>query len=177
MIGLISGLWRGLTDEERTSFTTGAISFPALNRFGDAYTPSGFQVFMTLNLQMNNAGLAYLTTCPIPISVEPLPLFGFGYTGPNNLPCTVSELIPLNSKMAIWATCPMAAGAIPRNSAYKLIRYIVNEDTVNFNLSTEYNGIFGDLTNNSKVYTKIQMISKVTGQKGVPFFQLQTITY
>lgn len=176
-IGIVSGLWRNLTDEQRTSFITGAISYPALNRFGDAYTPSGFQVFMTLNLQMFNAGAPFLTTCPVPISVVPLPEFSISPTSANDIPCNISEIIPDGFKMGLWATCPMAAGALPRLSAYKLLRYIVPEDTAAFNIATEYNGTFGDLTNYSKVYFKIQMISTVTGQKGVPFYQLAEIAY
>lgn len=56
--------WKGLTDDQRSAWNAAASSFPATNKVGDTYTPSGFQLYMSCNINLLLAGQDMLSTPP-----------------------------------------------------------------------------------------------------------------
>jgi len=136
-------LWRGLTDGERLTWNTGNINYPALNKFGDAYTPSGYQVFMTLNLQMNTPGTVFNRTCPLPQSVPDCPFMSIDGISEDELTTTLAAAVPEGFKMAISSINPIQVGKMPAMSSFKLITYVFNMDGAAFNLAASYQTVFG----------------------------------
>lgn len=51
-----------MTTEEKEAWNNVAASWPLLNKFGDQYYPSGYQLFMQLNGNLVSKGFPYLTT-------------------------------------------------------------------------------------------------------------------
>ncbi|MGB1317297.1 MAG: hypothetical protein ACPG5W_03795 [Flavobacteriales bacterium] len=67
-----SGGWRDLTVLQRDSWVLLASTLTRLNKFGDPYTPTGYQIFMEFNLNLRSIGnTTILSTAPIIVS-EPV---------------------------------------------------------------------------------------------------------
>jgi hypothetical protein len=60
--GALSTAWKNLTEVEQQAWSDIAPLYPALNKFGDSYIPSGYQTFMRLNGTINALGYPLLRT-------------------------------------------------------------------------------------------------------------------
>lgn len=164
----VAGMWRNLTDEQRTSWNTGAVNYPAYNKFGEAYTPSGFQVFMTLNFQLVALSIGPSDLCPIPVTVPDLPDFGVAWVPSSTINVTFSIAIEADFSVRVEATQPMAVGRNPKNSNYKAIRLMDDTDTSPTNVYSDYVNVFGGVPAGARIYFRFTYYSNITGQKGVP---------
>lgn len=52
----VSSLWGGLTSVQRSAWEAVALSQTRYNRFGVAYTPTGYQLFCELNMNLSSFG-------------------------------------------------------------------------------------------------------------------------
>lgn len=164
----IAGAWRDLTDAQRDSWATGAVNYPAYNRYGVSYTPTGYQVFMTLNFQVVASGGTLLTECPVPITVPDLTDFGITWVPSTAMNLTFSVAIPSDIIARVEATQPMSLGKRPKNSFYKVIAQYDDAATSPTNMLTAYQNVYGAVAPNAKLYFRITYYSLLTGQKGVP---------
>lgn len=165
----IAGEWRKLTDAQRESWRTGAVNYPSYNKFGSAYTPSGYQVFMTLNFQVRIGAGAIISTCPVPISVPAITDFAIAQPDLTSLDLTWSIGLPSLYFTKIEATQPMAKGNQPKNSYFKAIKLLSDAATSPYDLFPDYANIYGSFPANAMIYFRFTYISATTGQKGVPF--------
>jgi hypothetical protein len=165
----LAGAWRDLTNEQRDSWRTGAVNYPAYNKFGAAYTPSGYQVFMTLNFQIYIASGAYVSTCPVPETVPDM--IDVAIAQPNLTTLTLSWSIGIASlyMIKIEATQPMAKGNQPKNSYFKAIKLLPDSATSPYALFNDYANVYGSFPANAMIYFRFTYISATTGQKGVPY--------
>lgn len=60
--GNLANTFRSLTIEDKDAWNNLAASWPLLNKFGDEYYPSGYQLFMKLNGNLVSKGFSPLTT-------------------------------------------------------------------------------------------------------------------
>lgn len=60
--GNLANTFRSLTTEDKDAWNNLAASWPLLNKFGDEYYPSGYQLFMKLNGNLVSKGFSPLTT-------------------------------------------------------------------------------------------------------------------
>lgn len=67
--GSISTQWKALTDEEREAWTEMAPNYPSTDAWGNAYTPSGYQLYMKLNGTLFSNGFQPLS---VPLAPEEL---------------------------------------------------------------------------------------------------------
>lgn len=68
-LAYLSTQWKALTLAQREQWNAIAPSYPALNKFNEPYTPSGYQVFMRLNGTLYAQGLPLLTVPNAPRSI------------------------------------------------------------------------------------------------------------
>lgn len=69
-LSILSSNWRGLTAEQKTAWNDMAINYPFYNKFKVEYTPSGYQLYMSLNGNLLAAGFPLLT---VPNAPRPYP--------------------------------------------------------------------------------------------------------
>lgn len=170
----IAGAWRQLSDIQRASWVTGAVNYPAYNKFGTAYTPSGFQVFMTLNFQIVAMAGSLLTECPVPVTVPDLIDYNIGWTPSTSINLVFAMTPPADCMLRIEATQPMSLGRAPKNSFYKVIDQLDNTITSPHNLFTKYVAVYGAVPANAVLYFRLMNVSTLTGQKGVPMIIIVT---
>ena len=111
IIRSLSRQWSNLTAEERAAWVSAAPSFPFTNRYGESYTASGYQVFISINSRLiYMIGTDGFTAVPpdpssgtvsdwdystISLSVDPIPLLLIPDGLPDGVTCFASILPPL----------------------------------------------------------------------------------
>ncbi len=158
--------WRSLSSADRATWVTGAVNFPAKNKFGDSYTPSGFQVYMSLNMNLLNVGL---TACPSPGVVGNAPAFTVTSSGSYfmiNIP-TFSTLSGYT--FTLYCTRSISLGAVSQKSMYKALYVFQSGDTFPFNLGSFFTDIFGTKPGTGNFWFKLTSVNNATGQVGLPY--------
>lgn len=68
--GDLSKRWRNLSDPEKLAWENMASNYPFTNAFGEPYTASGFQLFMSLNGNLKSQDLPLLITPVMPRAIN-----------------------------------------------------------------------------------------------------------
>lgn len=157
--------FRNLTDEERLSWNTGAINYPAVNKFGDTYTPSGFQVFNILNTNMIGMGLSALTSCPGPITLPNIPGINFLVTANGLVNLNMAEAIHENFVLQIKGSKCYSPGRKKPQMGYQNIVYLPNYPNNLIDISEWYADNFPLPLANQRVAFQYRIVSMVTGQQ------------
>lgn len=93
--GALSTAWKSLTEVEQQAWSDIAPLYPALNKFGDSYIPSGYQTFMRLNGTINALGYPLLRT---PNAPRETPIFNDpGFFIPDNFCFTPNRVAYLGN--------------------------------------------------------------------------------
>lgn len=164
----IATAWRNLDDSERGSFDTGAVNFPFLNKYGESYTASGYQVFMSLNLARISVGLGFLQTCPLNVTLTPCPPVEVADPSEDG---TIEPSFAASSDFtySLFATAPMSAG---RSFELGRTKQIAVMSAVDFNAGYAYGpdwiDTFGPWQAGGKIYLYVQPISNDSGQISQP---------
>src|SRR5690606_4703877 len=61
--------WRGLSEAQRASWNAAVSGFARTDIFGDLKNPSGFNLFVRINNNLEAAGQSPLTAAPVPSEV------------------------------------------------------------------------------------------------------------
>lgn len=190
-LSTIAALWNRITPAEQETFNSGAVGFPAKNKYGDIYTPSGYQVFMKLNLNLYTCNAPLVTSCPIP-DFPILPLINhISFNTPEQLLFEISGGIPTNMYIQILASTQVLIGSNPRKGkekflgiAGKLTKADAGRDLDKaveeldqmyslpmsvLDITGVFQNLFGLVKSKAQLFIKFVPISAVTGQAGVPY--------
>lgn len=172
VFGMVSKLWRDLTDAQRTNWNTTAVSWPQVNKMGETYTPSGQALFNKLN---NSLALAGQTTID---SITPPTAFEIGDFGLDVFSKASGELSVLDSAAAatdqvivVSATPVVSSGVQNVDNMFKQIA--VEAPAASIDVSAGWEAIFGQpitgLTLGDVVWLKIEVLNTPNGDRSVPF--------
>lgn len=156
--------WRTLTDDQRNSWATGASSFPRKNKFGDDYTPSGFQLFCELNGNLTNNGFDNIQECPAPvsISVDYDPVFITNSKNVANVQLGIA--LRTNESLQIMASGSFSLGRKKPQGGYKMICNISVPTIQIFDISTQLNDRYGYNLLGNQIGFKWRIVNSATGQ-------------
>lgn len=170
----VSTEWKNLTAAQQLQWRTSAPSFPFTNKFGDPYTASGYQVFMSINCSLMNSGESMITVCPAPGTVTNSPAFTVIWTaGPHSITIsTFTQVAGFN--YVLYATANISPGKKPQTSMFKAIMILENPETFPTDITNDYAEVFGTPPNSSNIWFKMVCVNALTGQKGITsVFNLQ----
>lgn len=185
LFGSISSVWRSLTDPQRASWDENVEMWQTTDIFGDIKKPSGKTLFQRLNqgLLSNVVGSFPLVTAPAPVEIPIVSDVSSELTIGDTSSWSVMwshEVIGAvsadNYVVQVRATMPMSPG---RTYHKNLLRNIAsgNLEDDTFDLLADYLARFGRLPNsNEKVYVEVRVVSRLTGQIGVPYSALTAVT-
>lgn len=176
IFALIASLWRALSFANRQTWIAGAVNFPFKNKFGDAYTGSGFQVFMSLNGNLLQNGFAHLNVCPLPaeltnpgeLTLTHDPATGIRLVAANNLPADYAAIVKSCVKQS--------AGKNFVKGRSSRIMNIVQDGAVDYFVNDGYIETFGANTNATGTYWfEVKYLNLLTGQMSIPSFGYITV--
>jgi len=160
--------WRGITQAQRDAWISAVTNFTGTDVFGDSMTPSGFNLYVSLNNNLINVGESAIDDPPLPEAVDGFTSFSFvADTTAGTLIATFAPAITANTKVILWATPALSAGKKFVKSEYRQITVWDNTDTSPAPFSTVYIAKYGALPPvGTKIFVKLLPINITTGQSG-----------
>lgn len=169
-LGTFAQSFRGLTASQIAAWNSAVDNFKSTDIFGDIKVPSGINLYTKLNTILASVGVASINTPPLPIAVTPVTaVSAVADASDNDLEVTFAPgTIPAGMALIISATKQKSPGQSFFGGQYAQIGFVDAAGTSPETYTTEYTNRFGSLIVGQKIGVKVQMVSKVTGQAGIP---------
>jgi hypothetical protein len=164
----LSQAWRALSATERQSWLTGVENFKRINRVADAINLSGNSLFVSLNKNLADVGVAQIDVCPAPAEVAAISVStAVADNSSQSLVITLGAAVPANTAVKVFASATVSAGV---NSIGSKLRQIAVADAAagpGLTLTSDYLAKFGNIgAAGSKIFYKLVPVNKTTGQAG-----------
>jgi len=161
-----SQAWRGLTQSQRDSFNAAVSDFQKTDIFGDRRNPSGFNLFMELNQNLANIGVAPITAAPLALAVEAVgSLSVTAAAGTPALSVVFTPTpVPAGHTLVIEATPQVGAGKTFVKNLFRKVAQVAPAGTSPENMLSAYTAKFGSLVAGQKIVVRAKMVLNATGQ-------------
>lgn len=165
----LAAAWRGLSDGQRKSFAAQVDNYPATNRLGEVYTPSGYQLYMTLNSNLKAVGAASIAQPLAPASFSSNAIDGFTMTLTAGALSTANVNFLADIATGEVALCEMSGSlsagiSSPSASLFKRIT-TGSADNDQVELAADYVGTYGQPSVGSKIFIRVFRVLVATGQR------------
>ena len=170
LFGSLSQAWRGLTQAQRDAWNAAVSAYAKTNIFGDLHNPTGLALFQMLNNNLSIIGEATLLVPPAPSSVSGVyAAFLAAESGVQSLELVLSDDTLAGDGYKIEATPPMSAGKSFVKSEFRVIASASGVRTTPLDILSDYQVKFGSTGSvGEKIFVRVTMYNKATGQAGVP---------
>ena len=170
-LSTVSQAWAGLTDAQRSGWIEGAKVFTRTNIFGDKVPLTGFNLYVRLNRNLQEAGVALITSCPAPAAVT-------GISNLVQLLCTSTPAftltfaptpVPANYDLFVYATVPMGQGVTYADGLFRLLVVLPAATATGASIQAAYTARFGAQAAGTRIFVRAKLVSHVTGLESVPY--------
>jgi len=179
--GNMAGLWRGINENQRTSWIEGAVNFPYQDTLGETRVYSGQQLFNKLNNNLSQIGQNNIATCPTPQSFPTIEITTINnITADNVLTITCvfdgSTVVPNYFYLIINATTSVSAGvSSPQKALFKKLLTVADgEDVDEYTIMDSYEQNFGSLITGDTIFISISIVNTISGEASVQTFKKST---
>ena len=135
--------WKLLEASNRLAWQSFAATLTWINKAGIEYTPSGYEVYMSCNSNLNTIGLPPIGSPITSSGGGEIASAGIGWNLAGELVFKYPPAAPANQGVIIFASSPQAAGVSRPKGGYKKIYAsdsFVSGDTI---LGAAYSDVFG----------------------------------
>ena len=166
--GAIASAWRGLTENQRSSWIEGAQNFPYVDTFGDVRHYSGNVLYQKLNQQLQIASQPTLSVCPTPqtvSSIEAITATGDVTNGTLVLAITPST-VPAGHTLVVQATRGLSPGRSFAKNDFRNIQIEAASSPITaLDVRSKYQSRFGAMTAGKKIFFRCWFVNNASGQK------------
>lgn len=159
--------WRGLTDAQRAAWNAAVSDYKRTDIFGDIRNPSGFNLYVKINNNLDNIGVAGLNLPESPINVS---VFDTGALTADESTPSLSLAVtpttqPTGETIIVFATPAISAGKTFVKNLFRQIATFTAATAGAYDLTAAWTAKFGTLgPAGSKVFVKVIHVSEITGQ-------------
>ncbi len=154
VLSTVTATWRSLSDAQRSQWASLALTWPFVDKFGNTYYGSGFQVFTAYNAalvqldedQVLVPNAFVMPTDPGTITLTTLTTSAFAFTVPN----TDLE----SDNLIVFASAPVSAGRNGNNIRMNKIDIFDYSISPPFSLFTKYVNVYGNYHVGAKIFLK-----------------------
>lgn len=172
----VAGQWRELSPSDQATFATQAPNYPATDKFGDAYDPSAYQLFMTLNGALYSNGLTMISSAIAPVALTDPLYISISNTWAVSLEFAYGTLVSSDEVIVLYAGPTQSAGTGFRVGSMRRIgQFVAADGNSGIDITNEYAAVFPDTFTVGVVWFMAQIINVNTGQKGRTFTTMFTI--
>lgn len=178
VLATIAIAWRGLDATVRIAWNNATSSFSGTDIFGDLRHPTGFNLYQRLNNNLNQINVAPLTNPPLPgtVAVINTGVLSAAPAGAITVTFTNDPIFTADT-MVVDATAAISQGRSFVKSEFRRIGTVLAIAAHVLDLSTLYDTKFGAVgAAGQKIFVRMKMINKTTGQAGVPVIYSAVIT-
>lgn len=168
-LATVASSWRGVADADRASWVTAAPNFPFKNKFGQPYTASGYQLFMSVNTNLLAVGIALTDVAPVPITLLVTP--SVSVTCDATIPTTylLTVRVPADYALILYATVSQSVGRNLTAGRLKAIKVIQHSTLTGVDVTPEYTAVFGTPPVSGNIWFTGVLTSLATGQLCQPY--------
>lgn len=162
----IASQWRALSDMQRAGWNEQTVNYPLVNRLGENYTPSGYQLFTFSNNSLQQVGFPGIDDLPGPGNVSQVMITDVNIdTSAGTFTMEVSNAGLIDSGYIIQASPQVSPGM---NFREDIFRFIASGDIVGpIDITTPYENTFGvsiaDLSPDFRVWLRVITIDTARG--------------
>mgnify|MGYP001332534141 CR=1 FL=1 len=173
-----SQAWRGLTEPERQSWIDGAVNFPFTDIYGNTKILSGQALYVKLNTNLAQAGIAANSVCPSPVSLDALVLTSLTADagGPTLELTTLSGMIQANQTLVVQSSGNVTPGKMFVKNLFRFIGIYTAATPFPIDLYADNLAVHGVLVTDNKIFIRAFFVSNDTGQVGIPVQIMAIIT-
>lgn len=166
----LSQAWRGLTQSNREAWAAAAENFKRINRMAETIKLTGNALYVSLNKNLADIGVAAITTPPQPTDVGyATALSVVADNSSNTLVLTFTAVNDTNTAWKVFATPALSAGINSPGTRYRQIGYSGTAEASPYDVSADYIATFGAIgAVGSKIFVKMVPVDISTGQAGSP---------
>lgn len=168
-ISTLASNWRLLSVSDQLAWNTSAPLYPFTDKYGQPYTGSGYQLYMSINSNLLLIGADPLDIPPAPSDIEPTPPFTIDWTTPGSVIIDTPSPVPANYVLQLYATPCMSLGRKPSNGDYKLIALFTPGFTFPYDLITNFTENLGSPLVGGQVWFSGKLTKADAGRNSVPF--------
>lgn len=170
LLTVLSQGWRALTATQRAAWNAAVENFKTTNIFGDIKSPSGINLYVRLNANINTGGGATissppsLTSSPTDITLAPAAAAGaatfsvvFG-----------ASPVPANTAYVIEATPQISQGKSFVKNLFRVVQVFPAADATPTSIHAAYIAMFGALVAGTKIVVRGYSVDLLTGVRSQP---------
>jgi hypothetical protein len=169
-VATLASAWGTLTPDVRMNWQSEASNYVFFNGFGDPYTPSGYQLFLHINLNLLSAQATPLSAPTTKQEIFPVDRFEI----PNNSIAnfTVQWFSPTASKfrILIYGSRQQRQGKSISGQSFKLISSIAANISLPYDLTNDLLNAYSILHVGATIWLRVDVVNIETGQRSPSFF-------
>jgi hypothetical protein len=161
--------FRALTAAQIAAWNAAVSSFAKTDIFGDIKNPSGVNLYIKLNAQLDRVGVAAIDTPPLPAAVESV-LTGSATADESGQTLTVAFTptpVPADTAFVIRASKQVSPGKSYLKNLLTDIQVVDAAGVSPANIAANYIAKYGALVAGQKIAFEIVPVNKLTGQAGI----------
>ena len=160
--------WRDLTAAERSAWNASVGDFAKTDVFGDIKNPTGFNLYVRLNINIENVNQTQITSPPLPAAVELVTASALVLTITGSVgTIAFSPTVPTGMGVIMRATPSLSPGISFVKSEFRIIDVLDAAEVSTFDFFAAYVAKFGAPTVGAKVFASLETVNITTGQKSV----------
>jgi len=164
-LAYIASQWRTLSAAEQASWAAMCASYPYIDKFGNPQTPSGYQLFCTLNSNIKLV-YGYIDTVPhIPTAESDVSPASFDTNAIGGLEINFTPTAVSASYILLYASAPLSAGVTVPPRYMRFLCKLPDDSASPFTITTDYLRIFPLLPSGSRVFLRAEQINFTNGQR------------
>lgn len=168
----LSKAWGGIGDAARAAWVAFAKNNPLKDVFGQSITLTGHQMYVRINRNLAQIGVAALTNPPANLNVNYAGTISVTHDGP---PATTFEMnfsdpgsVGGSESCVVFATPPMSPGRLSGGARYSQIQFSAPGLVGPYYLYADYVTKFGTPATGSKIFFKAFLTRTTNGAQGTP---------
>jgi len=164
----LSQSWRDLAEAQRSAWNSSVADFAKTDIFGDIKSPTGFNLYVRLNANIETVEQTQITNPPLVGSVDFVDLTAavLNITGSVGT-IAFTPTIPTGMTSILRATPSLSQGISFVKSELRIIDLVPDGTATGHDIWAAYVAKFGTPTEGAKVFFSLETVNEITGQKSV----------
>ena len=160
--------WRSLSQSARNSWNEAVANFQSTNVFGDIKSPSGLNLYVKLNSNLDSVSVAALALPPLPAAVSNVDtITSAAADGAATFTVAYTPTpVPVDTAFIIEVTRQLSPGIEFVKNEFRELTFADAAAASPADIHAAYIARFGALVAGQKIGVRVSPISKLTGQKG-----------
>ena len=162
----LASTWRSLSDAQRAAWQAAITNYATTDIFGDIKNPSGFNLYMKLNSNLESVNLGAISTPLMPEAPDTVSITSVIPDASSQLmPMVMSAALGSGTAVKVFATPQVSAGKTFVKNEFRVIQVLAPSAATPVALGAAYIAKFGALVEGNKIFVKLVFVDILTGQQ------------